>query len=142
MLLGTLAACTTTDDDSTTTLYDDAAIVTFKLGTMNRYVDGVKSTYSGSSYAFHIDQLSRTIYNTDSLPVGTDVEHVVCTLGTVNNSMPFIIDLDGEYMTYYTGTDSIDFTTTLAIPNIPSRSTYTKRTPTPLYGRRWPTSPP
>lgn len=111
MLLGTLAACTTTDDDSTTTLYDDAAIATFKLGTMNRYVDGVKSTYSGSSYAFHIDQLSRTIYNTDSLPVGTDVEHVVCTLGTVNNSMPFIIDLDGEYMTYYTGTDSIDFTT-------------------------------
>ena len=111
MLLGTLAACTTTDDDSTTTLYDDAAIATFRLGTMNRYVDGVKSTYSGSSYAFHIDKLSRTIYNTDSLPVGTDVEHVVCTLGTVNNSMPFIIDLDGEYMTYYTGTDSIDFTT-------------------------------
>lgn len=110
MLLGTLAACTTTDD-STTTLYDDAAIASFTLGTMNRYVDGVKSTYTGSNYAFHIDQLSRTIYNTDSLPAGTDVEHVVCTLGTVNNSMPFIIDLDGEYMTYYTGTDSIDFTT-------------------------------
>lgn len=111
MLLGVLAACTTTTDDNTTTLYDDAAITSFTLGTMNRYVNGVKSTYSGSSYAFHIDQISRTIYNTDSLPTGTDVTHVVCTLGTYNNSMPFIIDLSGEYMDYYTGTDSIDFTT-------------------------------
>ena len=110
MLLGTLAACTKTDD-TTVTLYDDAAIASFTLGTMNRYVDGVKSTYSGSSYAFHIDQISRTIYNTDSLPAGTDVSHVVCTVGTVNNGMPYLVDLDGAYMNYYSGTDSIDFTT-------------------------------
>ena len=110
ILLGVLTACTKTDD-SETTLYDDAAITAFRLGTMNRYVDGVKSTYSGDTYLFHIDQNSRTIYNTDSLPAGTDVAHVVCSLGTYNNSMPFIVDLDGTYMTYYTGSDSIDFST-------------------------------
>ena len=108
MLLGTLAACTTTDD-STTTLYDDAAITSFTLGTMNRYVNGVKSTYSGSAYLFHIDEASHTIYNTDSLPIGTDVEHVICSMTTYNNSMPFVISEDGTYMTYYS-TDSIDFT--------------------------------
>ena len=92
ILLGVLTACTKTDD-SETTLYDDAAITAFRLGTMNRYVDGVKSTYSGGTYLFHIDQNSRTIYNTDSLPAGTDVAHVVCSMATYNNSMPFIVDL-------------------------------------------------
>ena len=108
-LLG-LAACSSTDD-STTTLYDDAAMVSFTLGTMNRYVNGVKSTYKGSDYLFHVDQINRIIYNTDSLPLGTDITHVVCSMSTVYNSAPFIVSTDGTYMTYYTGTDSIDFST-------------------------------
>ena len=118
MLLG-LAACNKMDD-TTTTLYDDAAITSFTLGTMNRYVDGVKSTFSGSSYLFHIDQANRTIYNTDSLPVGTDVEHVICSMTTYNSSMPFLVDLDGAYMTYYSGSDSIDFTTPRTFRVVPT----------------------
>ena len=109
MLLGVLASCSKADE-TTATLYDDAAITSFSLGTMNRYVNGVKSTYKGSDYLFHIDQINRTIYNTDSLPLGTDITKVVCYLGTYNNSNPFLVSEDGTYMTYYSGTDSIDFT--------------------------------
>ena len=75
MLLGALASCTKADE-TTVTLYDDAAITSFTLGNLNRYVNGVKSTFAGSDYLFHIDQVNRTIYNTDSLPLGTDITKV------------------------------------------------------------------
>ena len=55
MLLGTLASCSSASD-STVTLYDDAAMVSFTLGTMNRYVNGVKSTYKDTP------QLANGIY--------------------------------------------------------------------------------
>ena len=107
-LLG-LTACSQTDD-TTVTLYDDAAIGSFTLGNVKRVVNGVKSTVAGSTYTFHIDQMTRTIYNTDSLPVGCDVSRVVCSIATYNNSGAFLISEDETTMTYYNGTDSIDFT--------------------------------
>jgi len=110
ILLGSLAACSKMDDTQVT-LYDDAAITSFTLGTVNRYVNGKKSTFSGSDYLFHIDQVTRTIYNSDSLPMGTDAAHIVCGLTTYNNSQPYIISTDGTYMTYHSSSDSIDFST-------------------------------
>lgn len=110
MLLGALASCTKADE-TTVTLYDDAAITSFTLGNLNRYVNGVKTTFAGSDYLFHIDQVNRTIYNTDSLPLGTDITKVVCLISTYNNGSPFLVSEDGTYMTYYTGVDSVDFTT-------------------------------
>ena len=109
MLLGTLASCSSASD-STVTLYDDAAITGFTLGRVNRYENGVKSTFNGAEYLFHIDQVNRVIYNTDSLPLGTDAAHIVCTITTAYNSNPFLVSMDDTYMTYYDGTDSIDFT--------------------------------
>ena len=101
------------------TLYGDAAITSFSLGTLNRYVksvtdDGkdtiVKSTVTGSSYTFHIDQVNHRIYNTDSLPYGTDVEHVLVNLTTYNNSVALIQSIEREdSLWYYSSTDSIDF---------------------------------
>ena len=110
ILLGSLAACSKMSETETE-LYDDAAITSFVLGTMNRYVNGVKSTYKGSEYLFHINQANRTVYNTDSLPMGTDVAHVVCGISTYNNSMAYLVNLDGTYMTYHISSDSVDFTT-------------------------------
>ena len=110
ILLGSLAACSKMSETETE-LYDDAAITSFVLGTMNRYVNGVKSTYTGSEYLFHINQANRTVYNTDSLPMGTDVAHVVCGISTYNNSMAYLVNLDGTYMTYHISSDSVDFTT-------------------------------
>ena len=119
-----MASCLKSDSDSSVTLYNDAAITGFTLGTLNKYVDGIKTTYSGASYVFSIDQsatgahtfkdttiIGRCIYNNDSLPLGTDLKHVVGTLTTLNNSIAIIEQLDnpGVY-DYFSSTDSVDFT--------------------------------
>ena len=111
------ASCATTDSE--TTLYSEAAITAFTLGNVNQYtqttssdgtVSTTKKTYSGKNYKFIIDQSSRQIYNNDSLPVGTDAQHVLCTITTYNNSVALLQSLDNadEYY-YYVSTDSIDF---------------------------------
>ena len=121
MLLTVLAVMTSClkSSDSDSTLYDDAAITAFSLGTMNRYLHTTsstgadstyKTTYKGSNYNFHIDQISHRIYNTDSLPVGTDVAHVICTIGTRNNGLAIIQDIDSDTLRYFSSSDSIDFT--------------------------------
>jgi hypothetical protein len=110
-------------DDSYTTLYDDAAITAFTLGTMNKYIDGSKTTYSGSGYGFNIDQtvskhvfkdttiIARSVFNRDSLPLGTDLQHVLATIITRNNSIAIIERLDQPNVyDYFTSSDSIDFT--------------------------------
>ena len=84
------------------TLYSDASITAFTLGKLNRYTetldsDGVpqtkKTTFSAGNYKFVIDQVNRKIYNNDSLPVGTDVAHVLCTISTANNGVALFEDL-------------------------------------------------
>ena len=122
MTIVLMASCLSSDD-SNTTLYGDAAITGFTLGTLNKYLNGTKTTYSGSTYPFSIDQFStkqhtfkdttiigRCIYNNDSLPLGTDIKHVVGTISTLNNGMAFIERLDepGIY-DYFSSSDSIDY---------------------------------
>lgn len=111
------------DDDSTDiTFYDDTAITSFTLGTLNRTMhttssEGEDSVYTdevdGSGYSFNIDQTRRLIYNTDSLPVRTDAAHVLCTVGSKNGGMVVIVykNTAGEdSLVYYNSSDSIDFT--------------------------------
>ena len=108
-------SCLGGSDNDEYTYYDDAAITSFVLGTMNHYTvksDGtkVKSTYSGSTYKFNIDQANGLIYNTDSLPYGTDAEHVVATIGSLNSGIVFWRnEEDGSYY-YYVSSDSVDLT--------------------------------
>ena len=108
-------------DNSTTTLYTDTAITGFSLGTLNRYLhttsstgkDSVyKVTITGSDYKFSIDQANHRIFNADSLPVYTDVEHVVCNVTTLNNGLVLIEDTeDSDALSFYSSTDSVDFST-------------------------------
>jgi hypothetical protein len=117
MAVMVLSSCLGGDDDEI--LYsNDAAITAFSLGTLKRYVtttksDGTDSTYtttvSGSTYRFYIDQVNRTIYNPDSLPFGTDVEHVLCTVGSKNSSSIVIKSLTSDSLRMYNSKDSIDF---------------------------------
>ena len=117
--LSLMASCLSGSDNEVT-LYGDAAITSFTLGTLNRYTatvttEGkdtvVKSTVTGSSYTFHIDQINHRIYNTDSLPYGTDVSRVPVTLATYHNSIATIRSLESEdSLVYYSSSDSIDFT--------------------------------
>jgi len=104
-----LASCTASSDTQVT-LYGDAAITAFSLGTMNRYVDNVKSTYAGSTYRFDIDPIKHEISNRDSLPVGTDIKHVIVNLSSLNNGQVMIEhDEKGDTLDFYVSTDSIDF---------------------------------
>jgi len=106
--------------DEETTVYSDTAITDVTLGTLNRYTHGtsaktgndtvVKSTLTGSSYKMTIDQIAHTIYNRDSLPVGTDVAHVVVsTLSTKNSGVALIKSLTSDSLNYVSTKDSLDF---------------------------------
>lgn len=119
-----MGSCLKADDDYNVTLYNDAVITGFTLGTMNKYVGDSKTTYAGSTYYFRVDQsntgvhtfkdttvIGRCVYNNDSLPLGTDLQHVVGTLTTLNNGVAIIERLDEpDYYDYFDLLDSIDFT--------------------------------
>lgn len=117
----TLLASCMKDNDSSSTLYNDTAITAFSLGTLNRYLHTTSSTgadsiykvtVTGSDYKFSIDQINHRIFNVDSLPINTDVRHVVCSLSTLNNGIVLIEDTeDSDALIYYSAADSIDFST-------------------------------
>lgn len=125
------ASCLGDDDNSDITYYGDTAITAFSLGTLNRYVttkasstfddegNPVDSTYkttvTGSSYKFYIDQLNGRIYNTDSLPIGTDTTRVVCSVTSKNSGLVVINYANAEgadSLVYYNSSDSVDFSKT------------------------------
>lgn len=113
----TLTSCLGGDDNEIT-FPRDAAITAFSLGTLNRYLtltsstgadSIVKATVTGSYYRFYIDQVERTIYNPDSLPYGTDVAHVICSITSRNSGRVLVKNINSDTLMYYVNTDSIDF---------------------------------
>lgn len=115
----TLVSCLN-DTDYNYTYTDDAAITAFSLGTLNRYVNTVSSktgndttvkySVTGSSYKFYIDQETCQIYNTDSLPYGTDLAHVLCSVTSYNSGAIGIKSLTSDSLLEFSSSDSIDFT--------------------------------
>lgn len=115
------ASCLGSDDDYYVSSYNDTAITSFSLGTLNRYLtttsstgeDSIyKTTYSAGTYVFTIDHYQRKIYNTDSLPYGTDAEHVLATINSKNGGTIVIKSLTSDSLSYYNSSDSIDFSQT------------------------------
>lgn len=109
----TLSSCLGSSDDTEYSYYNDAAITSVALGTLNQYLtdsDGelTKSTYAGSDYKFSIDQEQGLIFNPDSLPYGTDAKHVITSIGTLNSGTLFIKNIDDDDYNYYVSTDSLD----------------------------------
>lgn len=108
-------SCLKGNDDNEAKIYNDMAVSHFYIGTMKRYVPtetgGTKrTTVDGSTYTFHIDQQQRRIFNTDSLPVGTDITKVPCTITAYNNGGLYLEDLeDKDALEIYSSSDSIDF---------------------------------
>jgi len=112
----TLHSCLNSDEEYNT--YSDTAITSFKLGTLKRILHttsstGADSTYtttfSASSYVFHIDQLNCLIYNTDSLPLNTVISKCLVTLTTATGGFANWV-LENDTTQVYSSTDSIDFT--------------------------------
>ena len=114
-----LTSCLGSDDSEVTT-YDDMAIKSFTLGKLNRYLhtktsaglDSVyKETYTASSYKMNINQLKHTISNADSLLIGTDLAHIICSVTTANNGRVYLKSLTSDSVRYFSsGNDSVDFT--------------------------------
>lgn len=113
-----LSSCLKDSDDDTTT-YSDMAITQFTLGTLNRYTHTVssktgndtviKSTLSGSVYKMSIDQLRHRIVNTTELPVGTDIEHVICTVTAKNGGVVALQSMTSDSLKWHSSTDSVSF---------------------------------
>lgn len=116
-----MASCLS-DDEEELVYYDDTAITSFSIGTLNKYYTVksstgedsiVKSTVNCSSYKFSIDNYSNKIYNVDSLPIGVDASKVICTLYTKNSGLAvwnLKSSTETDSLAFYTTTDSMDFT--------------------------------
>lgn len=109
------SSCLSNDNEIVT--YEDAAVTSFRLGSVRCYrtvkaKSGEDSTYSFSysatSTPVYIDQIGRRIYNADSLVVGTDLSRVLVTIGTKSNSVVRLKSLTGEGWELYSTSDSID----------------------------------
>lgn len=103
---------------SDTTYYDDVAITSFSLGTVKctkhtTTSAGKDSTYtysySASSAVFRIDHVNHQIFNEDSLIAGTRVSNVLASIYALNNGYVMIKNLTDDNYTYYSTSDSIDF---------------------------------
>lgn len=120
-VVGLLSSCLKSDNDSQT-YSEDTMITSFSLGTVKGVrhtltADGRDSsyvyTYSAAAFPFEIDQKNDSIYNLDSLAVGTDVRRALATVLTRNNGVVFIKKLGGEdSWSYLNSTDSTDFSQT------------------------------
>ena len=119
LIIGTLSltSCLNSGDDSDITYYNDTAITTFSLSTVNRYVHTTTSAGKDSVYkktlsspvTFNIDQYRRVIYNTDSLFADCDLSHVLVSIGAKNNGYVVIKSLISDTLFNYSSTDSLDF---------------------------------
>ena len=115
-----VTSCLKDDDTNNYQYYNDTAIVTFKLATVNRYIHTTSSTGADSVYkstlsdpvVFTIDQAQHKIYNTDSLQSDVDLNHILATVSS-KNSGTVVINYPAEDGTdsllYYSSSDSIDF---------------------------------
>ncbi len=136
MAIAIVTSCNT-EDSYDTTLYSDAAITTFTLGTLTQYNSSgaTVATLTGSNYKMRIDQVGTvdekgnrtfTIANTDSLPMGTKVDNVVCSIIALNNGAIYIQNLDNDLFTAYNSTVGIDFTKSRNIRVLSSDGQYVR----------------
>ena len=100
-------------EETQTALYNDTAITEFTLGGLTQYTPGtsnVVATLTGSNYKMVIDQVNSTIYNRDSLPIGTAVSSVVCTVKALNSGIILIKNINDDNFAPYDANTGIDFT--------------------------------
>lgn len=120
ILTSTLFSCKSDDEVTETVTFSNDCIVTgVTLGNIPREMHttgyfGQDSTYwvgiNGSYYLMHIDQLNNRIYNTDSLPVGTNAGKIVFSAFNMRGTAT-IRDLGTGSNVAFNASDSTDFTT-------------------------------
>ena len=123
LMLGTtlLTACFNDDTTSPAEVSTDCVVTSFGLGNLQRTLhkrttDGKKdSSYvqniAGINYAFTIDQERNTIYNQDSLPLGTNLSSVKPQTFTVSG-VARLVSLLNQSDTVFSTTTAVDLTKT------------------------------
>lgn len=114
-------ACLSDSDEYNVIYYNDTAITSFSLGTLNRTMvtkdsEGNDSTYTttvdGSAYLFRINEQTLEIYNPDSLPYGTDVTKCPCTVNAKNGGSAVVKVAPqtegGDSLFFLSSIDSLD----------------------------------
>lgn len=100
-----LSSCLDSDENTITDLAPNCQIISFTLKS-----DSVPNL---SKVKFTIDQRGGRIFNGDSLPVGTKIEKVVCTLGYMNSYAIYGVQVQQNAVTdtlaWWNGSDSLDF---------------------------------
>jgi hypothetical protein len=107
----TLSSCLTNDDNEVI-LYNDAAITAFTLGTLTQYEPGtstVVATLTGSNYKMAIDQINYRVFNRDSLPIGTAINNVLCSVTAAHSGGIAIQNLDNDLFQWYSSSIPYDF---------------------------------
>ena len=101
-------------DNTDTVSYYDTAVTAFSVGTLKQNVvtaagnDSVIKT-DCSKYKFYIDQTTHEIYNPDSLPYGIDASKTLTTITSKNSGTIVVKSLTSDTLTYYSSSDSLDF---------------------------------
>lgn len=114
-----LTSCLKNDSDNAETVsYNETAITSFALSTVNRYIHtttdtGKDSVYKSAlvvkDYPFTIDQYQHKIYNTDSLPSDCDLKHVLAAIGkSTYSGNIYFKTVVGDTLYIYSSSDSLD----------------------------------
>lgn len=142
MVLGTTLITSCLGSDSyDTEVYKDTAITAFSLSTVNQTIHTTTSAGKDSTYkktvsslpVFTIDQYQGKIYNTDSLPSGCDLSHILASISSKNNGVIIInyaTPIGADSLFYYNSSDSIDFSKPREIRVYASNSDYRSYTVT------------
>lgn len=100
-----LSSCLNSDENTMTDLAPNCQIISFTLKS-----DSVPNL---SNVKFTIDQRGGRIFNADSLPVGTEIEKVVCTLTYMNSYAIYGVQVQqnavADTLAWWNGSDSLDF---------------------------------
>lgn len=108
------------DDSSEYDYYEDVSISAFSLSAVNKYTtlknsagedSVVKSSVATGNYKFIIDQSKKQIYNPDSLPKGSDPEHILCSITANYAGLVALKNANNDSLKSFSTSDSIDFTT-------------------------------
>lgn len=107
-LLASTAACNSSENNEITIETSSAQILGFSLTANDKVIPAMDSVF------FSIDQLTLDIFNADSLPVGSDITHLVPHINTAYASLVELhVPRPGEADTIYNyltnPNDSIDF---------------------------------
>ena len=116
MTASAISSCLS-DDDTDLVYYDDTAITGFTLSDFKYYVtlknsqgedSIITKTGTGSDYPIYIDQTNKRIYNVDSLPVATDMKHLLVSVTAKNSGTVVIKKLTSDSIDIVSSTDSLD----------------------------------